>query len=92
MQTIGHFNKHQGSREFLIMIKKDLLVTGLTQIQLAEKLGVRQSLISKWFSGRVIPRPETIKKICTACDLSEQEFIDYIYQKYKKVNENKNLV
>jgi transcriptional regulator with XRE-family HTH domain len=73
------------------MIKKDLLITGLTQEKLAEKLGVRQSLISKWFSGRVIPRPETIKKICDACSVTEQEFIDYIYSKYKKVND-KNLV
>lgn len=73
------------------MNKKDLLVTGLTQQKLASKLGVRQSLISKWFSGRVIPRPETIKKICDACDVTEQEFIDYIYSKYKKVND-KNLV
>ena len=71
------------------MVKKDLLVTGLTQLELAEKLGVRQSLISKWFSGRVIPRPDTIKRICVACEMSEKEFIDYIYEKHKKVNENK---
>ena len=72
-----------------MMIRKDMLVTGLTQIQLGEKLGVRQSLISKWFSGRVIPRPSTINRICDACDVTEKEFIDYIYEKHKKVNENK---
>ena len=71
------------------MVKKDLLVTGLTQLELAEKLGVRQSLISKWFSGRVNPRPDTIKRIFVACEMSEKEFIDYIYEKHKKVNENK---
>lgn len=71
------------------MIRKDMLVTGLTQIQLGEKLGVRQSLISKWFSGRVIPRPDTIKRICDACSVTEEEFISFIYEKHKKVNENK---
>ena len=74
------------------MVKKDLLVTGLTQDQLAEKLGVSQSLICKWFSGRVIPRPVTIKRICNACDISEKEFIDYIYEKHNRLNEDKNLV
>lgn len=75
-----------------MMIRKDLLVTGLTQDQLAEKLGVSQSLICKWFSGKVIPRPVTIKRICNACDISEKEFIDYIYEKHNRLNEDKNLV
>ena len=75
-----------------MMVKKDLLITGLTQDQLADKLGVSQSLICKWFSGRVIPRPVTIKRICNACDISEKEFIDYIYEKHNRLNEDKNLV
>ena len=75
-----------------MMVKKDLLVTGLTQDQLAEKLGVSQSLICKWFSGKVIPRPVTIKRICNACSISEKEFIDYIYEKHNRLNEDKNLV
>ena len=74
------------------MVKKDLLVTGMTQDLLAEKLGVSQSLICQWFSGKVIPRPNTIKRICNACDISEKEFIDYIYEKHNRLNEDKNLV
>ena len=74
------------------MVKKDLLITGLTQDQLAEKLDVSQSLISKWFSGKVIPRPVTIKRICSVCEVSEKEFIDYIYEKHNRINEDKNLV
>jgi transcriptional regulator with XRE-family HTH domain len=73
------------------MQKKDLMITGLTQEQLAEKMQVSQSLISKWFSGKVIPRPSTIKRICDACQVSEKEFIDYIYQKHNRIYENKNL-
>ena len=74
------------------MVKKDLLITGLTQDQLAEKLDVSQSLISKWFSGKVIPRPVTIKRICSVCDVTEKEFIDYIYKKHNRLNDNKDLV
>jgi transcriptional regulator with XRE-family HTH domain len=65
------------------MKKKDLLITELTQCELAIKLGVSQPLISKWFSGRVIPRPETFKKIAKATDTPVKELIDYIYAKNK---------
>ena len=67
------------------MKKKDLLVTSLTQTELAEKLGVSQPLISKWFSGRVIPRPETFKKIAKATGTPIKELIDYIYEKNKEL-------
>lgn len=62
------------------------MITNLTQIELAEKLGVTQPLISKWFSGKVIPRPETFKKISEATGTPIKELIEYIYEK------NKNLV
>jgi transcriptional regulator with XRE-family HTH domain len=68
-----------------MMKKKDLLITELTQCELAEKLGVSQPLVSKWFSGKVIPRPETFKRIALATDTPVRELIDYIYEK------NKNL-
>lgn len=67
------------------MQKKDLLITELTQTQLADKLGVSQPLVSKWFSGKVIPRPETFKKISLATGTPVKELIEYIYEK------NKNL-
>ena len=65
------------------MKKKDLLITELTQTELAEKLGVSQPLVSKWFSGRVIPRPETFKKIAKATGTPLYELIEYIYAKNK---------
>lgn len=67
------------------MKKKDLLITSLTQTELAEKLGVTQPLVSKWFSGKVIPRPETLKRISLATGTPLKELIDYIY------DQNKNL-
>ena len=67
------------------MKKKDLLITELTQCELAEKLGVSQPLVSKWFSGKVIPRPETLKRISLATGTPIKELIEYIY------DQNKNL-
>lgn len=67
------------------MKRKDLLVTNMTQVQLAEKLGVSQVMISKWFSGKHIPRPSTIKKISNVIGISEEEFLLYIYEKNKKL-------
>jgi transcriptional regulator with XRE-family HTH domain len=67
------------------MVKKDLLITNLTQTELAEKLGVSQPLVSKWFSGKVIPRPETLKRISLATGTPIKELIDYIYDQNKEL-------
>jgi transcriptional regulator with XRE-family HTH domain len=67
------------------MKKKDLLITQLSQTELAEKLGVSQPLISKWFSGKVIPRPETLKKISLATGTPIKELINYIYDQNKEL-------
>jgi transcriptional regulator with XRE-family HTH domain len=67
------------------MRRKDLLITELTQCELADKLGVSQPLVSKWFSGKVIPRPETFKRLSLATGTPVKELIDYIYEKNKEL-------
>jgi transcriptional regulator with XRE-family HTH domain len=67
------------------MKRKDLLITELTQCELAYKLGVSQPLVSKWFSGKVIPRPETFKRLSLATNTPVKELIDYIYAKNKEL-------
>lgn len=67
------------------MKKKDLMITNLTQTELAKKIGVTQPLVSKWFSGKVIPRPETFKKISEATNTPVKELIEYIYAKNKEL-------
>lgn len=67
------------------MKRKDLLITELTQCELADKLGVSQPLVSKWFSGKVIPRPETFKRLSLATNTPVKELIDYIYAKNKEL-------
>lgn len=65
--------------------KKDLLVCGYTQQELADRLGVSQPLVSKWFSGRVIPRPETIYRLCEVLRMDHSELISFIYERNQKL-------
>ena len=44
-------------------IKKALLDTGLTQIEVAEKLGVAQAQYARWENGGRNPKDETVKKL-----------------------------
>ena len=67
------------------MKRKDLLITELTQIEIAEKIGVAQPLVSRWFSGKCMPRPGTIKRIAEALNIQEQELLIYLYEKHQNL-------
>lgn len=67
------------------MKRKDLLITELTQMEIAAKVGVAQPLISRWFSGKCMPRPSTIKRIAKALEITEQELLLYIYEKHQNL-------
>ena len=67
------------------MMKKDLLITNMTQVELSNLLGVSQPLVSKWFSGKVIPRPETIVKLAKATGTPYKELVNYFYDNYKNL-------
>lgn len=43
---------------------------GMTQVELAEKLGVLQKDVSRWELGKVEPKPETIQKISEVLNAS----------------------
>lgn len=69
------------------MKRKDILITHHNQVELAYLLGVSQPMVSKWMSGKVIPRPETMVRICKVLDIPVDEFIDFIYAKNKRLAE-----
>lgn len=48
---------------------------GFTQVELAERLGVIQSVISSYEVGRVRPSPEAIVKICESLDLTADQLL-----------------
>lgn len=65
--------------------RNDLLITELTQMEIAERMNCAQPLISRWMSGKSMPRPSTIKKLAKAIEVDEQELLVYIYEKHKNM-------
>ena len=49
---------------------------GLTQVQAGEKIGVKQSAISDWESGRAEPDLASLRKIVDATGLTADELLD----------------
>lgn len=48
----------------------------LTQAQLANKVGVSQSYLARWESGKVLPRPRALKQIARALDVDAEELVE----------------
>ncbi len=48
---------------------------GLTQVELADKLGVHQSHITRWESDRVRPRQKTMERMAEILDASIEELL-----------------
>lgn len=59
-------------------------VFGFTQTQIAERSGLHQSHISKYFSGKSIPTLYNVQKIADACDISIEEVSHYILDRYNE--------
>jgi transcriptional regulator with XRE-family HTH domain len=57
-------------------IRNALLEAGLTQKQLADKLGVKQQLISNWINGFSNPKDLSLKKIAAATGKPLSYFIE----------------
>lgn len=54
--------------EIGLFIKLARIKAGLTQTQLAEKIGVKQKDVSRWETGERKPRFDTLAKIVQACN------------------------
>lgn len=65
--------------------RNDLLITPLTQMEIASRMNVAQPLISRWMSGKSMPRPDTITKLASVLEVDEKELLIYIYEKNKKL-------
>ena len=46
-----------------------------TQAELAKKIGVSQSMISHYASGRKMPALDTLSRLCTVLDLDANEIL-----------------
>ena len=58
-------------------IKEILLDRGMTQVDLAEAIGLSRPALYKIISGRVFPKPETVKKIADALQVHPASLIEW---------------
>lgn len=74
-------------KDFGKKLKKLMLEKNITQIELAEKLGIKKrQQISKWATGASSPRTETIEKIAQALGVP----VSYFVSEDKSVSQQAN--
>lgn len=82
--------------QFGSYIKEKRIALGITQEELAEKLYINSTAISKWENGKTYPDITMISQICNILKISEHEFVsacddtemrkmEYEAKKYRKV-------
>lgn len=52
-----------------------LYMAGMTQVELAKKVGVTETSVSKWMNGTVIPRPKKVDEICHVLKCSRADLM-----------------
>lgn len=58
-----------------IKLKKEIELSGLTQTELAKRIGVHRSAIGQYLSGRSMPALDTFAKLCAVLDLDANEIL-----------------
>ena len=49
------------------LVREARTIAGLTQTELAQRLGTKQSVVSRWERGIEVPRVDTLGRILQAC-------------------------
>lgn len=49
--------------------------SGMTQTEIAQKIGVRQQQISSYINGKTLPALDTLSRLCTVLDLDANEIL-----------------
>lgn len=62
-------------KEFKNILKEFLFENNLTQSQFAYAIGVKQSQVSEWLSGKAKPGYDTLKNISKAFGISADYFL-----------------
>ena len=79
-------NENRQREKFLFLLKEIRQKRGITQVELAEKLGVPQSFVSKYESGE---RQLNILELRQICQLIGISFDNFVRQLEEKINETK---
>ena len=57
------------------MIRDARLAKGMTQVELARKIGTKQATVATWEIGYAFPRPSLLPKLSEALDLRIDELV-----------------
>ncbi len=79
-------NENRQREKLLFLLKEIRQKSGVTQVELAEKLGVPQSFVSKYESGE---RQLDILELRQICHFIGISFDNFVYQLEEKLNETK---
>jgi transcriptional regulator with XRE-family HTH domain len=79
-------DENRQRKKFLFLLKEIRQKRGVTQVELAEKLGVPQSFVSKYESGE---RQLDILELRQICRLVGISFDNFVLQLEEKINETK---
>jgi transcriptional regulator with XRE-family HTH domain len=63
----GSRRRRLDERELGDLIREARQYAGLSQAELAEAVGTKQSVISRWERGRETPRADTLARLLRAC-------------------------
>ena len=61
--------------EFIDILKDIMIDFNLNQTRLANKIGIKQSQVSEWLSGKSKPGYDSIKAIFLALDISSDRLL-----------------
>lgn len=76
--------------EIQIRLAEALKQSGLTQTEIAHKLGIKQPTVGQYLSGRAMPALDTFANLCAVLDVSSDEILGLKDASGKKININNN--
>lgn len=79
-------NENKQREKFLLLVKEMRQKNSVTQVELAKKLGVPQSFVSKYESGE---RQLNVLELRQICQLIGISFDDFVRQLEEMLNETK---
>lgn len=62
----------------MTLLRRRRVLEGLTQSQLARRIGVSQAAVQSWEAGRFDPSPRHIKRLAKALAVTTDELIQII--------------
>lgn len=62
-----------------LTLKDYLKASDINGAQLGRRIGVKREVVSRWATGKAIPRPSNVKKIAVALNVPYNEIMEVFY-------------